>query len=225
MLRNSRLPDEASAPPVDDWPCCDCPQPASTTTRASAEAHLIPPLKVRFMIFVFASANIKLRHPDPGRTEHPDIVTDPMQFVRVRSKLFPRLNHTGPGKGRFLWAHLLGHSSGITKTPKSGSLAQSKSDSRLAQIVGRHQHPNPVPSRQPYKMLSHFSGNMGEHLMFIVKHHSKHGARENRYHGSLNFNRSFRAHRTYGIPHEPFLKKPPRFTKTRGAGAWDCPKP
>ncbi len=147
-----------------------------------------------------------------------------MQFVRVRSKLFTRLNHTAPGKGRFLWKLRGERPSGNTKTSIMESLAQSKGDSRLAQIVGRYLHPNPVPGGQPYKMLSHLPGNMGEQLMFIVEHHSKHGARENRQHGSLHFNRSFRAHRTYGIPHEPFLKKPPRFTQTRGAGARGCPK-
>src|SRR5947208_9919996 len=69
-----------------------------------------------------------------------------------------------------------------------------KDDPRLAQIVGRKLHRNFVARNNSNEVLSHFAGDVGEHVALTCKINPKHCAWENLSHRSFHHDLFFLRH-------------------------------
>ena len=59
-------------------------------------------------------------------------------------------------------------------------LSEAENDAGLGEIVGRHFHFHLVADHEPDEALTHFPGDVGEHLMAACEFHPEHSSREDR---------------------------------------------
>jgi len=71
------------------------------------------------------------------------------------------------------------------------NLADSKDDSRLRGVIGRHLHLHLIADHETDETFPHFSRNMGEHLVSTGQFDFEHRACKNGRNRALNLNRLF----------------------------------
>jgi len=79
--------------------------------------------------------------------------------------------------------------------PAGVGVTQAVDDATTVQVVRTHLHFHSISHCQLDEMLAQLSGNMGKHLMPILKFHPKHGARKNSHYLPFNFDIFFATHK------------------------------
>lgn len=75
------------------------------------------------------------------------------------------------------------------------ALFKSINDSPPGKIVGRKLDGDLVPGENTYKVLSHFTGDMCQHLVFVFQLDTKHSVRQRLYNPADDFNWFFFGHK------------------------------
>ncbi len=74
------------------------------------------------------------------------------------------------------------------------AISESINDARLAGVVRRHLHFDPVTDREANEAFAHLAGDVRENEMVVRERDTKHSPGQHRHNGALQFDGSFGIH-------------------------------
>ena len=74
---------------------------------------------------------------------------------------------------------------------RTKDLFQPPGDARLVEVVGRHLHFDPITDSEAHPAFAHLAANGGEDEVLVVELHPEHGAGQDDFHATLDFDMLF----------------------------------